>query len=199
MVRAVMVILVIAAVGCGDGVDRGIADDFGCNDPALADTCRCGGECSHGFGGDGGAGGAGGIGGEGGAGGVAPSTEEVWFSLGVWDCYFWDPACDAWPPDGISLVPNIDYTRLEAWWWVILGERSRPDTEPRLPDHVEVCTKKEHVSDGTTRELAKVVDACFDAEYEVIRDGQALSIIVGSFPYDAEPWYYSEVRLYYNL
>jgi len=191
MLRAMLVIGLLVAVGCGDGSTA--VPVRTCSTLGL-DSCQPIG----GFGGHGGAGGetgAGGFGGEGGAGGVGGVPGMFTFYIPDVDCWFWRPGCDPALPSGMSFNnSNPDLTYLEGGWWTFRGEGIAPDGPPILPERVEICVRKEYEN----RQVIKVVGACFDAEYSVILDGQGLSFLVGGGVFGSETWWFQEIRLYYE-
>jgi hypothetical protein len=146
-------------------------------------------------------GGAGGFGGEAGAGGFGgEGTEEIRFPIPDIDCEFWDSACDPGYPGGMGFFADDPWgtVQLTAPWWVYLGEPWSGDKPARIPDRVEVCTRKHY---DENHQVYKVVGACVDAEWDVIpdADGDHLLITVGSYPYAVEDvWWYTEIRLYFE-
>lgn len=208
MTRAFTAILVIAAVGCGDEVDQGIADPGGlcgfgvqdcyCDTDTDCDTpetcveaypgssttiCRYARESGAGFGG------VGGFGGEGGAGGMAATTEEFRVMVPNFLEYFGGLDFPTWP----ALISGGGLAHLVAPWHVV--RREPPSADEVYPDRVEGCTRIDYVD----REVSHVVGACVETGFEIVAAGGdgGISVVVGTPP-GLEFWQYTELRFYYE-
>jgi hypothetical protein len=167
--RKAMIIIALAAVGCGD------ADST----PRVAP--------GGGFGGEGGTGGMVGFGG---AGGVAATTEEFRVPVPNFLEYFGGMDFPTWP----ALVSDGDLVHFVPPWHVV--RREPPSADKVYPDRVQVCTRIDYLDREVSRVVGACFETDFEI---VAAEGDGgISVVVGTPPTSPEFWAYTELRLYYG-